>query len=67
MNVITVTDFKKVDTTRYKAGQVFTTGKQLGILHQGTIEPLILQKDLKEYVKKKDVQKLIDDKLKDVK
>lgn len=65
-NVIPVEDFKKVDFTRYKEGDVFLSKKQLAVLQEGKLEILVKQSDLKDYVKKKDVQKLIDDKLKGV-
>lgn len=64
MKVLTVNDIKKVDATRYIEGDIFLSKKEIGILHQGKIEPMIKQSDLKEYVKKKDAQKLIDDTLK---
>ena len=64
MKAYTVTDLKNVNVTKYVEGDVFLSSKQIGVLHQGTIEPLIKQADLKEYVKKKDVVKLINDTLK---
>lgn len=67
MKVLKVNDLKKVDPTRYLEGDVFLTGRSIGILHNGKIEPMVKQSDLKEYVKKKDVAKLIDDALKKVK
>lgn len=64
MKPFKVTDLKKVDPTRYVEGDVFITDKQLAVLHQGTIEPLVLLKDLKGYVKKTEIKKLIADELK---
>lgn len=65
-NVIPVNDFKKIDKTRYKEGDIFLNKKQFAVLQDGQLEILVKQSDLKEYVKKKDVQKLIDDTLKKV-
>lgn len=64
MKTIPVNDLKKVDPTRYIAGDVFISEKQIGILHNGSIEPLVMQKDLKGYVKKTELPKLIAEALK---
>ena len=63
MKVIQVNNLKKVDVTRYKEGDIFISEKEKAILHQGKLDPLVSQSDLKGYVKKKDVQKLIDEAL----
>lgn len=60
MKILHVTNLKKVDTTRYIEGDLFLTDKQIGILHRGVIEPLVKKSDLNGYVKKADVQKMID-------
>lgn len=67
MKVLRVNDLKKVDPTRYLEGDVFLTSKSIGVLHNGKIEQMVKQSDLKEYVKKKDVVKLIEDTMKKVK
>ena len=64
MNVYPVNNIGKVDISRYKEGDVFTSDKKIGMIHNGKMEMLVRESDLKEYVKKKDVQKLIDDTLK---
>lgn len=64
MKTIPVTDLKQVNATQYQDGDVFISDKEIGVLHKGKIEPLIMKKDLKEYVKKKDVQKIITDMIK---
>lgn len=66
MKVLTVNSIDKVDTTRYTEGDVFLEPGKVGILHNGKVEPLVRLTDLKDYVKKKDVQKLINDTLKKV-
>lgn len=66
MKVIPVTDIKKVDPARYIEGDIFLSEKHIGVLHQGTIEPLVKESALKDYVKKKDVVKLVNDTLKKV-
>lgn len=67
MKVSKVSNLTKVDPTRYIEGDVFITEKSIGMLHNGKIEPMVKQSDLKDYVKKKDVVKLIDNELKKVK
>lgn len=66
MKVLTVNNLEKVDASRYIEGDVFLTEEKIAVLHQGKIEPLVKQSDLKEYVKKKDVVKMIDAALKKV-
>lgn len=60
MKVIPVTKLENVDPTRYIEGDVFISDKHIGVLHQGKIEPLVKQSDLKGYIKKTEVVKLID-------
>ena len=64
MKPFKVNDLKKVDPTRYVEGDVFITDKQFAVLHQGSLEPLVMLKDLKGYVKKTEIKKLIADELK---
>lgn len=66
MKVLTVNSLEKVDPARYIEGDIFLTEKSIGILHKGKIEPMVKQSDLKDYVKKKDVAKMIQDGLKKV-
>lgn len=64
MKTVPVTDLKKVNASQYLEGDVFISDKEMGVLYKGKIEPLLMKKDLKEYVKKKDVQKMITDMMK---
>lgn len=64
MKVLAVNDLKKVDTARYTDGDIFYTDKQIGMLHGGTIEPFVRLTDLKGYVKKTEVKKMIDEAVK---
>lgn len=66
MKVYTVKTFQAINTTRYVEGDVFTTDKQIGVLQNGKIEPLVKQSELKGYVKKSEVSKLIEAALKKV-
>ena len=60
-----VPNLTKVDTTRYKEGDLFFTDKQIGMLIGGSIKRFQMNApNLKDYVKKEDVQKMIEDALK---
>ena len=61
MKTVKVNSLKKVDVTRYKEGDLFLTEKEQAILQEGKLDPLVKQSDLKGYIKKKDVQKMIDE------
>lgn len=60
-----VTAFNKVDTTRYIEGDLFISNKLIGMLVNGKIETLNRSQNLTSYVRVKDVEKMIDDKLKE--
>ena len=60
-----VTAFNKVDTTRYSEGDLFISNKLIGMLVNGKIETLNRSPNLTSYVRVKDVEKMIDDKLKE--
>lgn len=64
--IVPVLDFKKVDVTRYKEGTIFSSDNQLAVLQNGKMDKLIKQSDLKGYVKKTDIKKLIAAQLKEV-
>lgn len=66
MKVLQVNNLEKVDPARYIEGDLFLTEEKIGILHKGKIEPMVKQSDLKEYVKKKDVAKIVAAELKKV-
>ena len=57
MDFYEVKQLNKVKTTHYKEGDFFKTSKSVGILINGKIQTLPL--NLNEYVKKKDVEKLV--------
>lgn len=63
-----VENLQKVKTDRYKEGQMFFTDKEVGILINGKIKKLnTTVPNMSQYVKKSEVEKIIDDKLKEVK
>ena len=63
-----VQSLQKVKTDRYKEGDIFYTDKEVGILINGKIKKLnTTTPNMKDYVKKSEVEKMIDDKLKEVK
>ena len=63
-----VESLQKVKTDRYKEGQMFYTDKEVGILINGKIKKLnTTTPKMSQYVKKSEVEKMIDDKLKEVK
>ena len=63
-----VDNLNKVKTDRYKEGQMFFTDKEVGILINGKIKKLnTTVPNMSQYVKKSEVEKMIDDKLKEVK
>ena len=63
-----VENLQKVKTDRYKEGQMFFTDKEVGILINGKIKKLnTTTPNMSQYVKKSEVEKMIDDKLKEVK
>lgn len=66
MKTVPVTNLKDVNVTQYVDGDVFITEKQIAVLYNGKIEPLIMESDLKLYVKKTEVVKMIDAALKKV-
>ena len=63
-----VESLQKVKTDRYKDGDMFYTDKEVGILINGKIKKLnTTTPNMSQYVKKTEVEKMIDDKLKEVK
>lgn len=63
-----VENFRKVDTTKYIEGSLFINKNNVGILHDGTIKTLSTgTPNLRNYVKKSEVKKMIEDILKEVK
>jgi len=66
MAIHKVESLTKVDPTRYIEGDIFLTKKGAAMLLNGKLETIIKQSDLKNYVKKSDVQEMIDKALKEV-
>ena len=63
-----VENLQKIKTDRYKDGDIFFTDKEVGILINGKIKKLnTTTPNMSQYVKKSEVEKMIDDKLKEVK
>ena len=63
-----VDNLNKVKTDRYKEGDIFFTDKEVGILINGKIKKLsTTTPNMSQYVKKSELEKMIDDKLKGVK
>ena len=63
-----VESLQKVKTDRYKEGDMFFTDKEVGILINGKIKKLnTTTPNMSQYVKKSEVEKMIDDKLKELK
>ena len=63
-----VQSLQKVKTDRYKEGQMFFTDKEVGILINGKIKKLnTTSPNMSQYVKKSEVEKMIDNKLKELK
>lgn len=62
-----VDSINKVNTTLYVEGSLFMTSRSVGILVDGKIKPFNNSTpNLKNYVKKEDVQLMIDEALKKV-
>ena len=59
-----VKNFKDVKTDRYIEGDIFFNNKQAGILVEGKIMNLKGTPNMKDYVKKTDVEKMINDAIK---
>ena len=63
-----VENFRKVDTTKYIEGSLFMNKNNVGILHDGSIKVLSIgTPNLRNYVRKSEVKKMIDEAIKEVK
>ena len=51
MNVYQVENMSKVNVSRYIEGDVFMTKQRIGILHNGKIESLVKQSDVRKIVR----------------
>ena len=51
MNVYQVENMSKVNVSRYIEGDVFMTKQRIGILHNGKIETLVKQSDVRKIVR----------------
>lgn len=47
----TVNSLNKVDTTKYIEGDVFLTKQSIGIIHNGKMETLVRQSDVRKIVR----------------
>ena len=56
-----VKNLNKVNTKLYKNGDIFYTDRSIGILHKGKVKTVGSSPDLTDYVKKDEVQAMIDD------
>ena len=56
-----VDNLSKIDTTRYVEGNLFLTDRSVGILLNGKIRPFFSTPNMRNYVKKNDVQKMIEE------
>ena len=62
-----VTSLSKVNTTLYKNGDLFFTNRSIGVLHNGKIKTIGNNTpDLNDYVKRTEVQQMIDEAIKKV-
>lgn len=59
-----VKNFKDVKTDRYIEGDIFFNNKQAGILVEGKIMNIKGTPNMRDYVKKTDVEKMINDAIK---
>ena len=51
VNLYKVTSLSKVDKTRYKEGDIFMTSQSIAILHNGKMETLVKQSDVRKLVR----------------
>ena len=65
VKVFKVDNLSKVDTTKYVEGSFFITNQKVAMLVNGTLKSFpTSMPNLKQYVKKEDVEKMIADALK---
>lgn len=51
MNPIKVTSLSKIDPTKYKEGTLFLTSQSIAILHNGKVETLVKQSDVRKLIR----------------
>lgn len=51
MSVIKVNQLSKINTTKYKEGTLFMTNQSIGIVHNGKVETLVKQSQVKKMIK----------------
>src|SRR5699024_7632721 len=76
VNRYKVSNFSKVDTTKYMNGDIFYTDKEVGVLINSKIKKLtastpnlkdyVKQSDIENFITEEDVQTLIDESIPDV-
>ena len=60
MNVFQVENMSKVNVSRYIEGDLFITKQRVGILHNGKVETLVKQTDVRKMVRE-EVKKVLKD------
>lgn len=51
MSVIKVNQLSKINTTKYKEGTLFMTNQSIAIVHNGKVETLVKQSQVKKMIK----------------
>ena len=60
MKTIKVNSLNKIDPTKYSEGDLFLTDRSVAIIHNGKIETLVKQSDVKKMVRE-EVKKVLKD------
>ena len=50
MDIQKVNQLSKIDTTKYKEGTLFMTSQSIAILHNGKVEQLVKQSQVKKMI-----------------
>lgn len=60
MKTIKVNSLTMIDPTKYSEGDIFLTDRSIAILHNGKVETLVKQSDVKKMVRE-EVKKVLKD------
>ena len=60
MDIQKVNQLSKIDTTKYKEGTLFMTSQSIALLHNGKVEPLVKQSQIKKLIQD-EVKKVLKD------
>lgn len=60
MKTIKVNSLNKIDPTKYSEGDLFLTDRSIAIIHNGKVETLVKQSDVKKMVRE-EVKKVLKD------